>query len=258
MRKLIEAKYKLAQQGDYYGLLGTTSSASSDEIRKAYFKLAKNLHPDKVGRLGLTDIKAQSVKVFQLITEAYNTLNDAKKRKAFDDGTLEGGAGASAEAKSAAANAASEAAKIAYHKGSVMMQKRAYSEAEAYFREATEAHKDVARYWQALGWAIFNDETARAKGPRLEATKKAYEAALELDPHDAQTHYSLGLFWKAKSDAKKMRRSMEKTLNFDPKHINAQRELRLLKMRSTKTESAAAAKNVGFIKGLWNELTRKR
>jgi len=258
VRNQILSKYKIAESGDYYGLLGVKKGAGTDEIRKSYFALAKNLHPDKVGRLGIDDVKPQATKLFKLITEAYNTLSDPAKRKEYDSGAIKAATpNASAAAATAAASANVEASKIAYHKGSVMMQKRAYSEAEEFFREATEINAEVARYWQSLGWAIFNNENARTTDQRLEAAKKAYEKALELDDSDAQTHYNIGLYWKAKQDSKRMRRAMEKAISNDRGHINAKRELRLLKMREGKNKTLEKPPE-GFFKNLWHQLTKKR
>jgi tetratricopeptide (TPR) repeat protein len=249
-------------------------------VRKAYFAMAKSLHPDRVGRLGLTELKPQATKLFQLVTEAYNTLSDPQRRKDYATGKTKAATpSASVAAQAVTASANVEAAKIAYHKGSVMMQKRAYGEAEQHFREATEANDKMARYWQSLGWAIFNNEEGRSDAQRLEAAKKAYEKALELDENDAQTHYSIGLYWKAQGDTKKMRKAMEKAVQGDPNNINAKRELRLLKMREDKDKGVAAkggggsggkpsgagaggkppsSGGGGFFANLWQQLTKKR
>lgn len=65
-------------QRDFYEVLGVTRSASQDEIRKAYKKLAKKLHPD----VKPDDPGAQQK--FAEITEAYEVLGDEEKRKKYD------------------------------------------------------------------------------------------------------------------------------------------------------------------------------
>jgi molecular chaperone DnaJ len=62
---------------DYYESLGLTKSASKQDIKKAYRKLAKEYHPDKNKSAG-----AESR--FKEIQEAYDVLSDDQKRKAYD------------------------------------------------------------------------------------------------------------------------------------------------------------------------------
>ncbi|WP_291728635.1 DnaJ C-terminal domain-containing protein [Bernardetia sp.] len=63
---------------DYYKTLGITKSASADEIKKAFRKLAVKYHPDKN-----TD-NPNAEKKFKEINEAYETLKDPEKRKKYD------------------------------------------------------------------------------------------------------------------------------------------------------------------------------
>lgn len=68
----------MAQQ-DYYATLGVPASATQDEIKKKYRRLASKHHPDK----NPSDPKA--AETFKAISEAYQTLGDADKRKQYDD-----------------------------------------------------------------------------------------------------------------------------------------------------------------------------
>ncbi len=69
----------MANSKDYYTVLGVASSASADEVKKQYRRLAKQYHPDA----NQNDPKAADR--FKEISEAYNVLGDAEKRKQYDD-----------------------------------------------------------------------------------------------------------------------------------------------------------------------------
>ncbi len=65
----------MASKRDYYEVLGVSKSASADELKRAYRKLAMQHHPDKHGG---------DDSQFKEISEAYDTLKDPQKRAAYD------------------------------------------------------------------------------------------------------------------------------------------------------------------------------
>ena len=80
----------MADSKDYYELLGISKTATDDEIKKAFRKLAMQLHPDK----NPGDKKAEAK--FKEINQAYDILKDPSKRAAYDRygaAAFEGGGG---------------------------------------------------------------------------------------------------------------------------------------------------------------------
>lgn len=69
---------------DFYKVLGITSSASPEEVRKAYKKKALETHPDKLVHLTTEEVKESAAARFRNVHEAFQVLNDPYQRSAYD------------------------------------------------------------------------------------------------------------------------------------------------------------------------------
>ena len=72
-------------QKDYYAILGVSKTASDDEIKSAYRKMAKKYHPD------LHPNDNETAEKFKECNEAYSVLGDAQKRQRYDRGEYDMG-----------------------------------------------------------------------------------------------------------------------------------------------------------------------
>jgi tetratricopeptide (TPR) repeat protein len=78
VRRLVE----LTGKGTYYQLLGATPESPHSQIKKSYYSLARQFHPDN--HTGDRQLTASLVDLMTVITDAYKTLDNKEKRTAYD------------------------------------------------------------------------------------------------------------------------------------------------------------------------------
>ena len=75
----------MAQKRDYYEVLGVSKTATDEELKKAFRKLAKKYHPD-----ANPDNKEEAEAKFKEVNEAYEVLSDSQKRRMYDQFGFDG------------------------------------------------------------------------------------------------------------------------------------------------------------------------
>ncbi len=246
LSKLVKEKKALADAGDYFGLLGIEESASADEVKAAYFRMARQFHPDTLKKQNLGDLHMDASFVFNKLTDAYQTLMTPSRRDAY---VRERRAGQPLDPEDEK-RLIEQQGKIAMHQGRMALNRRAWGPAEDFFRQYVELMPDDARGWVSLGWCLFQNPNRDLKD-RLQEAKTYFVKAVNLDEKNADAHYYLSLYHKERKEYDLQEREVRKALKINQEHVPAQRELRLLEMRSGEK---SGTQSIGeFIKGLFGK-----
>lgn len=178
LRSDIEGIYSQLRSLTHYGALGLDEDANAAEIKKAYFKAAKRFHPDAIARLGLSDLKEPGASVFARIAEAFETLSDPDKRRAYD-------AGGSDEPEIDTAKLAQ--AETSFRKGEILSKMGNFDGALEYLEPAVELWPQEPAYQAGLGWALYRQ-------PRADFERALHHLGLaaEQAPDDAVILHRFG------------------------------------------------------------------
>lgn len=218
LNEVLEFQAKIASL-NYYDILGISRGATEEEIKKAYFHLARRFHPDRFGRDIAPSWRDKINEIFDRLTKAYKTLIDRETRRKYDLSL----AGA-AEEKSAAAKAETK-----FRQGRTLFNQGRFEEAVILLEESVRLVPNKADYRLLLAMA-------EAKIPALR--KKAeldFLKVQELEPWNAEAYVGLGLLYKEEGLFIKATKQWRKALEIDPDHKVATAELELIEGKKKKT-----------------------
>jgi curved DNA-binding protein CbpA len=183
LRDEIREKHGRLHEITFYELLGVERDAPHAEIKRAYIKAAKRLHPDALSRLGLDELKREANEVFAEIAKAHTTLLDVNQRQSYDallDGHTEVDANQVAQAEAL------------YRKGEILLRAGNFAGALDFLEAAVKLWPEESDYQSAYGWTLH-----RKNPPESERAREHLEKAIALASDNAEAHQRLGLVLKA-------------------------------------------------------------
>jgi curved DNA-binding protein CbpA len=199
---------------NYYEILGVERSASDQEIRERFRKLAREHHPD---RYRGTD-KAEAERKFQTLTEALNVLTNPGKRRQHDDQVVSGGARGPADF--------TQVAKAYLSKGVKAFKDGDMSGAYENFDMAAKHNPQDAKAFHYLALAA-----SRIPAYTRQAVQ-AIESAIQREPMNPLYLKDAGMICKRAGLIAKAERYFEDTLRWDASNSDAQAGL--AELRETK------------------------
>jgi curved DNA-binding protein CbpA len=193
-------------------------SATSAEAKRNFFVLAKELHPDTVSDPAQAELREIKERLFSRINEAAQVLSDDKRRKEYED-ELEGKKGSVEVARIFGAEES-------FQRAEIMIRARKYQEGLDLIEKAISMNDKEAEFYAWRGYAKFL--LSRDRKEAYEECAADCKRAIKMIPKCLPAHLFLGHMSKVVGDMKLAQRCYHEVLELDPKHVEAQRELRLM------------------------------
>jgi curved DNA-binding protein CbpA len=245
VEKLVHEKRELLDgDADHFTLLGLTSAATPDQIRAAYFALARQIHPDRLASLGYEDAEREAHRVNAELNTAFAVLSDAKRRKDYVALLQRGGETVVAQEQAKADDTAKKAvaAEQAFRRGEMAMRRDQIPTAIEEFRKAIELKGDEPDYHAMLAWAQFC--AAPDKAAVASDTRNALEKAISRSsPKHVTAHFYLGRVERMLGRDQDALRHFMDVLSIAANHTEARSEIRAIQARIA---SAPAEKSKGL------------
>jgi curved DNA-binding protein CbpA len=217
----LNAQLLKLRKRSYFEVLNLTREADSAQAKLAYFKLAKSYHPDTVPPGSPEALAKVKGELFTLITDAHRTLSDPKLKQEYIDELDSGTQGEKVDV------ARLLLAEELFQRGRMLVKARKWAEAVKVLDEAIAANAQEGEYFGWRGFSRFFLYEDKAQGHAL--ALKDIEYALKLNPNAAATYYFHGYLWKLMGDQARAKPYFKRCVELDPRHIDAQRELRIMK-----------------------------
>jgi tetratricopeptide (TPR) repeat protein len=191
-----------------YQILDIPKTATEEDVKKAYFQMARRFHPDRFDRHIVTEFKAVIDEVFDGITNAYRVLSNKDSRRVYD-------------AKSGAVSTQEDIqesfrkADIKFRQGKTLHGQGRYDEAIAYLEEAVRIRRDKGDYYLLLAMC---ESKLKAY---VQKAEQDFLKAIQLEPWNPEGYVGLGLLYKAEGLQTKAIKQLEKALEAEPEHATA-------------------------------------
>lgn len=213
---------RVAEAKNFYEVLDLGRQAGDDEIKRAYYTLARQFHPDRFHQDQGTTFHEGLQSAFAKVSQAYDNLRDSKLRAAHDRKLEAGGSSAGAADPMAAdhlAGTPSQQAETRFQLGLAALKKGDAAQALIYCGQAAKMMSTTARYRSAYGQAL-----ALNPNKRHEAESELKEA-IRLEPKNTAFIVSLAEFYREMGLNHRAIAEFQRALTIEPGNVAVRRRL---------------------------------
>lgn len=217
--EIMEFHKELATK-NFYQILGLERGSSQDEVKKAFFRLARKFHPDRFHRDMPPEVKNIVDEIFGTITLAYQTLIDKEKRRVYDQKSI-------TEAATGLQDYVRRA-ETRFRQARTLYNQGRYEEVIPLLEEAIRLRNDKGDYFLLLGLT-----ESRLPG-LLKKAEDDFLKAIALEPWNPEGYVGLGILYKQAGLAIKATNQFKKALDIDSDHEVARQHYEELTGKKTK------------------------
>jgi tetratricopeptide (TPR) repeat protein len=230
LQEFLDFKEKMSAL-NYYQILGVAKNASEEDIKKAYFQLARKFHPDRFDRTVPSEYRVQIEDVFDKITKAYRTLTSKQERQHYDIKGAPGPPGREERGIDVA-----KKADIKFRQAKTLFTLGRYEDAVILLEEAVRMNRYKGDYFLLLAMTEAKISAFRKKA------EEHFIKAAELEPWNPEAYVGLGVLYKEEGLLTKALKQFHRALEIDTDHEMARREV----------EAMGKGEKKGGLKGLFS------
>jgi tetratricopeptide (TPR) repeat protein len=208
--KRVNEIYSKLNKLSLHELLEIDENSDAETIKRNYYRLSKEFHPDRHFDSNDPDIKDKLPVIFDAITQAYTLLKDNELRKKYfqSSGIVQ------KEEVFTSRNAEEQ-----FKHGVEEFKKGNFLGASDAFNRAVNLNDKNARYWSYLSLAYTKMDK------RLKDAEEALFQAIKLEPHNADYYAHLGHIYLKAGMKERAHIQFEKAMEIDPENVKAKKGL---------------------------------
>ena len=257
-RLAIAERASTIEHEDYFKMLAVPRDATTEQVRAAFFVLAKIWHPDRLPVV-LTDSKVACAQVFARMSEAHQALTDSDRRTQYMRLVAEGGA--SPNEQDAIGHILDAATN--FQKAEVFLRRGDVVQAAAHCATALKLDPLQADYLALSVWL----EAMKPANQTPEATATqvvTLSKAIAMNEKCERALFYRGMLYKRLDKSEAALADFRRSSELNPRNVDSQREVRLYNMRASKDSpnpGKAEPKSKGAkppAKGFFGNLFKKK
>jgi curved DNA-binding protein CbpA len=209
------ARLHQADGADHYVVLGVDPKSTTDDIRQAYYFLARRLHPDRFRVGDMQDLLLRVEVYFTKVTEAYNTLSDPDLRDNYDTELQE----QIGKKKVQPVQDKRQLARENYARAKILLGKKKFQDALTFLENAIEQDEANVLYHLELGRLLLLNPRRRSD------CEDHLVRALELDPTSIDASLALGELYSKTGRKDQARGMYNEVLRWEPTNVEAKQRI---------------------------------